>query len=110
VSHLNARSIVIRSLIFGFVLTAAAQVWIELPFNSGPPNLLARAALLILAPGQFVITAATFGMITEDDLWAGLVLNVVLWAALTATILLIRKHLTRRRRDAPVGSARISHD
>ena len=90
---MTARSILVRSLIFGFALTAAAQVWIELPFNSGPPNFLVRAAFVILAPGQFVMSAITFGMLSEDDLWLALFVNVLLWAIASLSIILITRRL-----------------
>jgi hypothetical protein len=102
---LNARSIAIRSLIFGFALTAAAQVWIELPFNSAQPNFLSRLAFVVLAPGQFVMSAATLGMLSEDDLWAALLVNVLIWAAAVAVILLIIKRLGRNSRISNVREA-----
>lgn len=94
---MNARSSILRSLIFGFALTAAAQVWIELPFKSGPPGFVARVAFAILALGQFAMSAATMGMLTEDDLWLALVLNVLIWAAILLAILLITKRLRQIR-------------
>jgi apolipoprotein N-acyltransferase len=99
---LNARSILVRSLIFGFALTAAAQVWIELSLGPGPPGFLPRVAFAILAPGQFVMSAATLGMLTEDDLWLTLVLDVFIWAALLLAILLI---IRRLRHDRPISHA-----
>jgi hypothetical protein len=102
---LNARSIFARSLIFGFALTAAAQVSIELPFNSGQPNFLARVAFVILTPGQFIMSAATLGMLNEDDLWAALLVNVLIWAAALAIILLIIKRLGRKSKISNVREA-----
>jgi hypothetical protein len=102
---LNARSIAIRSLIFGFALTAAAQVWIELPFNSAQPNFLSRVAFVILTPGQLIMSAATLGMLNEDDLWAALLVNVLIWAAALLVILLIIKRLERKSQISNVRSA-----
>ena len=59
-------------------------------------------AFAILAPGQFVISAATLGMLTEDDLWLALVLDVLIWSAILLAILLITKRL---RHDRPISNA-----
>lgn len=94
---MNARSILTRSLIFGFALTAAAQLLIELPLEGPAFRLASRAAFLVLVPGRYMIIALTAGKVEARDVWFGLALNVLILAGVCAAILLIIKRLTNDR-------------
>lgn len=94
---MNARSILTRSLIFGFALTGAAQLLIELPLQGAAFRLASRVAFLALVPGQYMIIAMTAGTLEARDVWFGLALNVVIWAGICAAILLIIRRLTGNR-------------
>lgn len=94
---MNARSILTRSLIFGFALTAAAQLLIELPLQGAAFRLAFRGAFLVLVPGQYMIIALTAGKLEARDVWFGLAINVLIWAGTCAAILLIIRRLTNSR-------------
>lgn len=48
------------------------------------------------------MSAATLGMLTEDDLWLALVLDALIWAAVLLAMLLIIKRL---RQGHPISNA-----
>jgi hypothetical protein len=94
---LNARSILVRSLIFGFALTAAAQVGGELVQDTSSVAFLGVVAGFILLPGEWLLAAITFGKTKAWEQWLSLVLNVLIWGLLFLAMYLIIKRLRHRR-------------
>jgi hypothetical protein len=80
---------IVRSLIVGFGITAAALLVMDMPLTASYIFTLKRYAPIALVPGQFLVNAATNGKFDPQNIWLAATLNTVAWGLFVLLISII---------------------